>query len=60
MADKKTNPFVGSDFEDFLREEGRLDAATIVAVNRVKAWRKRGGKKAARSFLMQRFSTSLN
>jgi predicted XRE-type DNA-binding protein len=29
---------VGSDFEDFLREEGRLEEATAIALKRVIAW----------------------
>lgn len=43
MADKKPNPNIDGDFEDFLREEGRLRVSTVMAVNRVKAWRKRVG-----------------
>lgn len=38
MARRKSNPNVGSDFEDFLREEGRLDEATAIALKRVLAW----------------------
>jgi len=38
MPRKKTNPHVGSDFEDFLREEGRLEEATALAVKRVLSW----------------------
>jgi DNA-binding Xre family transcriptional regulator len=38
MARKKPNPHVGSDFEDFLREDDRLDEATALAVKRVLAW----------------------
>src|SRR4249920_1574602 len=38
MARKKTNPHVGSNFEDFLREDDRLDEATALAVKRVLAW----------------------
>jgi hypothetical protein len=29
---------IGSDFEDFLREEGQLDTSTAVALKRVIAW----------------------
>ena len=29
---------VGSDFEDFLREEGRLEESTALALKRVLAW----------------------
>jgi predicted XRE-type DNA-binding protein len=32
------NPHIGSTLEDFLREEGRLEAATATAVKRVLAW----------------------
>ena len=38
MARKKTNPPVGSDFEDFLREQGRLEKSTALAIKRVLAW----------------------
>ncbi len=38
MARKKTNPHVGSDFEDFLREQGRLEESTALAIKRVLAW----------------------
>ena len=33
-----SNPHIGSDFEDFLTEEGALDEATAVAVKRVISW----------------------
>ncbi len=35
---KRANPRIGSDFEDFLREEGRLEEATAIAIKRVLAW----------------------
>jgi antitoxin HicB len=35
---RKQNPHIGSDFEDFLREEGRLEEATAIAAKRVLAW----------------------
>jgi predicted XRE-type DNA-binding protein len=38
MARKKSNPHVGSDFESFLDEDGRLGEATALAVKRVLAW----------------------
>ena len=38
MKKRKSHPRVGSDFEDFLREEGRLEEATAVAIKRVLAW----------------------
>lgn len=34
----RANPRIGSDFEDFLREEGRLEEATAIAIKRVLAW----------------------
>lgn len=37
-ATKATRKHVGSDFEDFLREEGRLEEATAIALKRVIAW----------------------
>ena len=38
MKKHRPHPRVGSDFEDFLREEGRLEEATAVAIKRVLAW----------------------
>ena len=38
MTKRKSNPRVGSDFEEFLQEEGRLQEATAVAIKRVLAW----------------------
>jgi predicted XRE-type DNA-binding protein len=38
MTRRKANPRIGSDFEDFLREEGRLEEATALAIKRVLAW----------------------
>jgi antitoxin HicB len=35
---KRANAHIGSDFEDFLREEGRLEEATALAIKRVLAW----------------------
>ena len=35
---KVVNKHIGSDFEDFLAEEGMLDDATAVAIKRVIAW----------------------
>ena len=37
-AKKSKRKHVGSDFEDFLREEGRLEEATAIALKRVIAW----------------------
>jgi len=38
MTKRKSHPRIGSDFADYLREEGRLAQATVVAVKRVLAW----------------------
>ena len=38
MARKKTHRHVGSDFEEFLREDKRLEGATALALKRVLAW----------------------
>ena len=37
-AAKRANKHVGGDFEDFLREEGRLAESTALALKRVLAW----------------------
>ena len=36
-ARRKSNPHVGSNFEDFLAEEGRLQESTALAIKRVRA-----------------------
>jgi len=38
IAKKVKRKHVGSDFEDFLRDEGRLEEATAIALKRVIAW----------------------
>ena len=38
MKKRKSHPRVGSHFEDFLRDEGRLEEATAIAIKRVLAW----------------------
>ena len=38
MKKRNTHPRVGGSFEDFLREEGRLEEATAIAIKRVLAW----------------------
>lgn len=38
MARRKRNPHIGSNLEDFLAEEGLLEASTAVATKRVLAW----------------------
>jgi predicted XRE-type DNA-binding protein len=35
---KRKNPHVGSDFEDYLEEQGSLDETTALALKRVLAW----------------------
>ena len=46
-ATRKTNPHIGSDFDDFLREEGVYDQAEAIAVKRVLAYElERNMKKA--------------
>lgn len=37
-ARRKRNVHVGSDFEDFLADEGRLQESTALAIKRVLAW----------------------
>ncbi len=61
MARRRTHPRIGSDFEDFLREEGRLDEATAVAVKRVLAWELEEAMKKAnvsQAEMARRMSTS--
>ena len=38
MTKRKAHRRVGSDFVDFLRDEGRLEEASAVAITRVLAW----------------------
>jgi len=38
MVEKKISPHIGSDFDDFLEEEGILNEVEIVAAKRVIAW----------------------
>lgn len=61
MAGKQHNPHIGSDFEDFLREEGRLEQATALAVKRVLAWELEQAMKKSRvtrAELARRMKTS--
>ncbi len=61
MGRKRANPRIGSDFEDFLREEGRLEEATAVAVKRVLAWEFEEAMKRAnvsQAEMARRMSTS--
>lgn len=58
---KRANPRIGSDFEEFLREEGRLDEASAVAVKRVLAWEFEEAMKKAnvsQAEMARRMSTS--
>jgi len=58
---KKLNPHLGSDFEDFLAEEGQREAATAVAVKRMLAWQLRNAMQQARvshAELARRMNTS--
>jgi antitoxin HicB len=61
MARKRTHPRIGSGFEDFLREEGRLEEATAIAVKRVLAWELEEAMKKAnvsQAEMARRMSTS--
>lgn len=61
MARKKVNPHVGSDFEDFLADEGRLEESTALAVKRVLAWELAQAMKAGKvsqAELARRMKTS--
>jgi ParB-like chromosome segregation protein Spo0J len=61
MGRKRANPRIGSDFEDFLREEGRLEEATAAAVKRVLAWAFEAAMKRAnvsQAEMARRMSTS--
>lgn len=61
MARKRANRHIGSDFEDFLREEGRLEEATALAIKRVLAWQfERAMKKAniSQAEMARRMNTS--
>lgn len=44
----KRNPHIGSDFDEFLKEEGFLDEVQAVAVKRVVAYQLERGMKAKR------------
>ena len=35
---RKAHPRLGSRFEDFLRDDGRMEEATAIAIKRVLAW----------------------
>lgn len=55
------NRHIGSDFDDFLAEQGELEAATAVAVKRVIAWKIEQAMQTAgvnKSALAKRMHTS--
>jgi len=61
MARMKTNPHLGSDFEEFLADEGLLEGATAVAVKRVLTWQLQAAMKDAKvsqAELARRMKTS--
>ncbi len=61
MTRKKKNAAIGSNFDEFLAEEGLLEGATSVAIKRVIAWQIAEAMKAARvtkKVLAERMHTS--
>lgn len=57
----RKNRHIGSDFDQFLAEEGLLDAATAVAIKRVISWQIQQAMKAegiTKSALAERMNTS--
>ena len=61
MARKRPNPHVGSDFEDFLAGEGRLEESTALVIKRVLSWEIERAMKAGRvsqAELARRMKTS--
>jgi antitoxin HicB len=57
----KSNPHIGSNFDDFLAEEGLLEEATARAIKRVIAWQLQEAMKAKRvtkSAMAKRMRTS--
>lgn len=61
MPRKKANRHIGNDFEDFLRDEGRLEESTALAVKRVLAWELQKAMKQAhvsKAELARRMKTS--
>lgn len=47
MKKRKPHPRIGSRFEDFLRDDGRLEEATALAIKRVLAWELQRAMQAA-------------
>ncbi len=61
MAKAKKNPAIGSSFDDFLADDGMLEAATTVAIKRVIAWQLAEAMKAngiTKKALAERMHTS--
>ncbi len=61
MAKAKKNPAVGSNFDDFLSDDGMLEAASAVAIKRVIAWQLAEAMKAngiTKKVLAERMHTS--
>ncbi|HAH11776.1 MAG TPA: Fis family transcriptional regulator, partial [Alphaproteobacteria bacterium] len=59
----KKHPNEGSSLEDFLQEDGNLDAATLIAVKRVIAWQIEEAmkkNKLTKSAMAARMKTSRN
>ncbi|QAU22886.1 helix-turn-helix domain-containing protein [Dyella sp. M7H15-1] len=57
----KHNPHIGSDFDEFLAEEGMLEASSAVAIKRVIAWQIAQAMKArgmTKKALAERMHTS--
>jgi DNA-binding Xre family transcriptional regulator len=61
MKKRSTNPRIGTNFEEFLRAEGRLDEATTLAIKRVLAWQLKSvmtKAKVSQAELARRMGTS--
>jgi DNA-binding Xre family transcriptional regulator len=57
----KRNPHIGSDFDDFLADEGLLEATTALALKRVIAWQLDQARKArglSKKEMAERMNTS--
>jgi Helix-turn-helix. len=57
----KRNPHIGSDFDDFLSDEGLLEATTALALKRVIAWQLDEARKArglSKKAMAERMNTS--
>lgn len=57
----KRNPHIGSDFDDFLSDEGLLEVSTALALKRVIAWQLDQARKArglSKKEMAERMNTS--